>query len=239
MKADWSKSSEQKIKKHDESVRQNWNKLKGGELNDLPQDLIAHIKKFTSRQFHVSEMPPKTDKRIIHKKKNMRSEFSDIITSYEDLCNKEKPADDQKLLLDKTSQNVVNDGYSRWNKSKKQITLSELKHGLSNETLANNTINKYDEALPKETYTDVCYKGSEQEQHIIELKEENFAMQNKFTNAAATVATISKKDYSFLVYPQEISIPKNIYKKGSIYKLNDCYYDHFGVFLYRVPGMVS
>ncbi|KAL4702737.1 hypothetical protein ACJJTC_001482 [Scirpophaga incertulas] len=38
-------------------------------------------------------------------------------------------------------------------------------------------------------------------------------------------------------YPERIRIPKKLYKKDATYKVNDCYYDHDGKFLYRVLGM--
>lgn len=38
-------------------------------------------------------------------------------------------------------------------------------------------------------------------------------------------------------YPETITIPKNKYQKGKLYQLRDCYYDHDGEFLYRVPGL--
>lgn len=239
MKADWTKNSEQKIKNHDESVRQNWNKLKRGEFDDLPKDLIAHVKRFTNREFCVSEMPPKSDKQIIHKTKKIHSEFSDIITSYEDLTNKERSTDDQKLLLDKTSQHAVHDIHSRWDKSRKHITLSELKYG-NDETCTRSSKTNHDEVLQQVSNTEVYNKDSEQEHHIIDLKNDTFAIQDKFNKSSAgTLANSSKNDYSFMLYPEKINIPKKLYKKGSIYKLNDCYYNHYGTFLYRVPGMVS
>lgn len=48
----------------------------------------------------------------------------------------------------------------------------------------------------------------------------------------------TSKDVSHLIYPGKITIPPDIYKKGCTYKLNDCYYNSDGNFLYRVPGMV-
>lgn len=39
--------------------------------------------------------------------------------------------------------------------------------------------------------------------------------------------------------PDRIKIPKEEWKKGSLYKVNDCFYDDKGQFLYRVPGLKS
>lgn len=38
-------------------------------------------------------------------------------------------------------------------------------------------------------------------------------------------------------YPEKITIPEDKRVEGKIYKVNDCYYDEKGRFLYRVPGM--
>lgn len=38
-------------------------------------------------------------------------------------------------------------------------------------------------------------------------------------------------------YAKPLKISKNLYKPGMIYRINDCYYDDDGEFLYRVPGI--
>ncbi|EFN76700.1 uncharacterized protein LOC105190326 isoform X1 [Harpegnathos saltator] len=40
-------------------------------------------------------------------------------------------------------------------------------------------------------------------------------------------------------YLNPIKIAKNVYKPGMTYRINDCYYDDDGEFLYRVPGVRS
>lgn len=44
-------------------------------------------------------------------------------------------------------------------------------------------------------------------------------------------------DKDIMDYPERIRIPKRAYKKGATYKVNDCFYDHDGKFLYRVLGV--
>lgn len=39
--------------------------------------------------------------------------------------------------------------------------------------------------------------------------------------------------------PHRIRIPKEEWKEGSLYKVNDCFYNDRGYFLYRVPGLMS
>ena len=38
---------------------------------------------------------------------------------------------------------------------------------------------------------------------------------------------------------EQIFVPKELYKKGGTFRVNDCYYDDDGEFLYRVPGMTG
>ncbi|XP_076167117.1 uncharacterized protein LOC143146580 [Ptiloglossa arizonensis] len=38
-------------------------------------------------------------------------------------------------------------------------------------------------------------------------------------------------------YTERIKIPKNVFKEGMTYRINDCYYDDDGEFLYRIPGV--
>lgn len=62
------------------------------------------------------------------------------------------------------------------------------------------------------------------------------------SNMQESTIVISKKEASHLIndmtdYPLAIRIPKNVWKEGFIYKVNDCFYDDNGDFLYRVPGL--
>lgn len=47
---------------------------------------------------------------------------------------------------------------------------------------------------------------------------------------------ISKLDM-ICEYAKSIKIPKNLFKPGMTYRVQDCYYDDDGEFLYRVPGL--
>lgn len=48
-----------------------------------------------------------------------------------------------------------------------------------------------------------------------------------------------KKVDTELNYAKPITIAKHLYKPGMTYRINDCYYDDDGEFLYRVPGVHS
>lgn len=67
-------------------------------------------------------------------------------------------------------------------------------------------------------------------ENIMVKKYENFEIQ------------LDRDDFMEITMPslrERIKISKKLYKKGATYKLEDCYYDDDGTFLYRTPGMVE
>jgi len=57
-------------------------------------------------------------------------------------------------------------------------------------------------------------------------------------------SVVSRKEVSAFIdtindYPLAIRIPKKVWKKGYMYRVNDCFYDDNGDFLYRVPGLIK
>lgn len=89
-------------------------------------------------------------------------------------------------------------------------------------------------------------KNLEKKQEDLEITEEEDASKsiatlkslNKTKYYNSEVSKVVKKQVPVMEnYPERIRIPKSLYKPGSTYKLNDCYYDDDGEFLYRVPGM--
>lgn len=53
---------------------------------------------------------------------------------------------------------------------------------------------------------------------------------------ASTLAFSAKNPVPFR---QKINIPPRLRKRGSVYKLYDCFYDDRGMFMYRVPGLMD
>lgn len=227
----------ERIKSHDKAVCENWEKFKKGEFNDLPSDLKKHLKKFTNRQLNVDAYnpafyEPDENKTIVYKSKNMKTEFSDIITSYEKLRTKqseeEKPADELPLL----GNSEENEQLSK--KNRKRITLPLLKKQIETAVQGGKDVSETEMLILKEV------KNMDPRNEIVELKEDVTAIQrHEEKTTKVSLLKKPKRDLSFLVYPHKITIPRKVYKPGCTYKLNDCYYDHQGFFLYRVPGMTS
>ncbi|RZC36973.1 uncharacterized protein BDFB_009855, partial [Asbolus verrucosus] len=145
-KSNWTKTKQNKITNHDISVQKNWKLFKEGQMSDLPEDLVEHLKKFTDRtlNFKPFVLPEAQRPTFEVKNNNIGTEFSNIITSYKKIKTKHSPEiEEQPMNIKENSKPPL-----------------------------------------KETY-----------------------------------------------------VTSQLSKRSFIYKLNDCYYDDDGEFLYRVPGM--
>lgn len=57
--------------------------------------------------------------------------------------------------------------------------------------------------------------------------------------SSATPSEVELRRLSMPAIRDHIRIPAKLYRRGATYKLEDCYYDDDGEFLYRVPGMTG
>jgi hypothetical protein len=72
----------------------------------------------------------------------------------------------------------------------------------------------------------------------VTFKNENNMLDISKQNTLDTYVKVwNKKIDTELEYTKSINITKQLYKKGKTYRINDCYYDDDGEFLYRVPGI--
>nr|XP_022919458.1 uncharacterized protein LOC111428249 [Onthophagus taurus] len=236
VKSSWSKTNPNKIKNHDLSVEKNWDLFKEGKL-DLPSELKEHLNKFTSRKMNHFELS--AEKKPVIKK--IDGEFSEILKSYDRLKNKNKENfecnESEKIQLKKTkklggntmlinSGDLENDKIMK--KDNKLVTLSELKNRIGKKSEMGNDLSMEDQLLLRENKIEL--ENVKEIGSIVDISE------LKNTNYLSTQVK-SKKDFKHLEYPEKIIIPKDKFKKGYTYKLNDCFYDCDGLFLYRVPGM--
>lgn len=207
IKNKWHKS-ESKRENHDRSVENNWKLLKEGKV-ELPENLVKHLLKFTSRKPNTQNF--QQERKIITPPMK-KGEFSAIIDSYQQLKNKsteiEKPEQPTTSCNDKLLGETVTP-YAN-----KMVPLRYLKE--------------------PEIKTDVP-----ETQVNVDLEKIFHGKESKYlTKTSNAITTQTAKEKSLVVkYPEKIKIPKDKYKKGFTYKVNDCYYDDDGEFLYRVPGM--
>lgn len=239
-KSNYSKKQDH-IKNHDASVQKNWIALKKGEMTNLPEKLTKHLQKFSDRS-SINLKPYKMpDKIEVIRKSNVSTEFSDIITSYEKLKNKSKNEETEEPIW--KNANDIQDGLDdSGNNEKKEnkprttekfVTLQQLRHKIQSKIISGEEIPIDDKMILDN------YNNRETKHHIVKLPSEEInsilSKTNYQTSSGLTKKT--ERDYSHLIYPYRIMIPKNKLKHGYTYKLNDCYYDSDGRFLYRVPGM--
>lgn len=193
------------------------------------------MKKFSDRSlnFKTFNIPEKI---VVEKKPLISTEFSDIITSYEKLKNQSKDGIDKSS--DMKHNLIESDIFEEKNEEKlpktnrKNITLQQLKQNIQNQVVKGEELQVEDKII-------LDGIKEETEHNVVEIEKEqikSILSQPKF-QAAGGITKNTQRDYSHLMYPHKIMIPKKIFKQGYTYKLNDCYYDSDGRFLYRVPGM--
>lgn len=76
---------------------------------------------------------------------------------------------------------------------------------------------------------------------VVDLNEANKFDANKYVQKyntrTVTIKEFDKEQIQIQEIKDRIYIPRKAYKRGAVYKLNDCFYDDDGEFLYRVPGL--
>lgn len=156
------------------------------------------------------------------------AEFGQIITSYhgQPVKNEELKKIENKNELEKIEDKKelktkrIYENNMKTNLKKKHFTLDEIKNNSQNNSFSwytpqNVTINE------KRVNIEEIETGLQEETKVISRKE------------------ISKFVDTINDYPLAIRIPKRVWKEGYTYRVNDCFYDDNGHFLYRVPGLIS
>ncbi|KAM3965540.1 uncharacterized protein ACR2FA_000387 [Aphomia sociella] len=227
LKYPWKPATELRIARHDASVMRNWRELKEGSLN-IPNDLRQHFLKFSERA-----IPPLNKKSIkIDITQKKIGEFESIVQR----CaakekNKSSQTNNTDPMEDDTTRTKDNNEFKQ-KKDFKRITLDELTTKIKERLEGGRDVNEPDQIILNTISSNVPEVNTEELHREIELSNEN--------NEQKNISEYKEKDknaMSIETYPERIRIPKKAYKKGATYKINDCYYDHDGKFLYRVLGM--
>ncbi|KAF5270317.1 hypothetical protein FQR65_LT05505 [Abscondita terminalis] len=239
LKASWTKKSVQKIQSHDKSVEENWKLFREKKIPNLNPKLTEHLSKFTNRtsQSSYESLPVSTVKNLNQMK--IGNEFSNIIKSYERLKKVNKNVNEAEIFnmnslkkgIDKP---VHNDTYvlgGHKSSFSKHITLNSLEDKITQKKIEGKTLTE-DEVL--------LQRFTEEHKDVSTVKKslDEIIPSDVYKSNTVKLSVVRKnEDISLLTYPEKITIPKNKFKQGCTYKLNDCYYDDDGLFLYRVPGM--
>ncbi|XP_050429106.1 uncharacterized protein LOC126838606 [Adelges cooleyi] len=220
LKSQWQADEGQQILRHDKLVQQNWESFRNGSINTiLPDNLKSHLSKFSERRPNLitlneaEKFIPKPAVEYLSPK-----EFGKIITSY---IGEPVKNDEQKQLQQNEESNFLRiyESDLKTDSKKKHFILDELNHDLM------------------QTYPG--YKPT----NSLSLNEKSVDASTVEISLQESTRVISRKEVSNFIdtindYPLAIRIPKQLWKEGYTYRVNDCFYGDNGEFLYRVPGLV-
>ncbi|CAB3244660.1 unnamed protein product [Arctia plantaginis] len=228
LKYPWKPATVQRIARHDSSVMRNWKELKEGSI-DIPEDLRKHFLKFSDRS-----IPPLNKESIkieLSEQENI-GEFESIIRRCA-ASEKQSPNNEHRLALPDSDTNTQFETKQLNNKKEnsKRVTLEELTTKIKNRLEKGTQVDISDKIIVDTIKTGVV-KNSEEITKEIELFNENIQQ-----NSLEEVKEKNVEPNEVMNYPERIRVPKKAYKRGATYKVNDCFYDHDGKFLYRVLGM--
>ncbi|CAH1391105.1 unnamed protein product [Nezara viridula] len=235
IKSQWKPMTSQRILHHDTAVKENWKAVETGRLK-LPDFLHTHIKSFISRKKTLDLPVP--DKSIqTYNPSPASSEFLDIVKNFKDNSSLSSPQNKNECFVDnnftpshKGETYVLNQKNTVLLKHK-YYTLHQLKKELSNNIPNGGGIEF------KQTSTDNFVESQPKIDSELLRKPLNVLPPAKNMKSIAETTVISKHIDKV---PLKIIIPKDkmVKSKTHVYKVNDCYYDSNGDFIYKVPGMI-
>ncbi|KPI98413.1 hypothetical protein RR46_09629 [Papilio xuthus] len=133
-------------------------------------------------------------------------------------------------MCDKTQQNSNN---RKSNKKEtidpQRLTLQDLTARIKERLESGSEVDTPDRIIIDTVSAEKSKLVNNKEIDLVSYKEESDLKEYKESDTSITAIN----------YPERIRIPKKAYKKGATYKMNDCYYDHDGRFLYRVLGLTE
>lgn len=232
----WTPKDTKRIEKHDESVKKNWQAFKEGKLEIDPM-LAEHLKKFAMRDFNKLATPQAYRKLGVQVPKPRGNEFLSIITS----CKKYAEVDEQGKEINEP---VTSGRPLRVRKIESQETrLPELKYNEDDEYMfkmegrkefsrKNITLDELQKiapqyTVPKDDVKELSFEEFTPKFKTVAIREENKEGLSQFK---------SEIEKNMALKPF-IKIPKKLWQRGKIYKVNDSFYSDDGEFLYRVPGL--
>lgn len=221
----WKPATEQRIARHDQSVMRNWKELKEGTLS-ISEDVRAHFLKFSERT--IPPLNRNSVKKIDVTPEEKIGEFENIIRR----CAANENSDQKTFKQDyNTTKENEGEKMEKAPRDYKRVTLEELAQKIQTRLQTGQNVNVPD-------------------QIIVNTINDNAVLESKSVNINKSIEIFDNDNKNNLVqyqpendskdvmdYPERIRIPKKAYKKNATYKVNDCYYDHDGRFLYRVLGM--
>ncbi|KOC62301.1 hypothetical protein WH47_04059 [Habropoda laboriosa] len=221
LKASWVPKSVDTILKYDKKVIQNWKNWKTGQLA-VNFNLKEHLMKFKNRTISLTDRETLVNKFVAPKMefpKPTSSFFSSIVQSVDkkQVINNEQLKSSEKSL-NKECKNLEDVSFNVLNSTAKYTNVQEKDIGIVKN-------------LSSESST-IVKKNRIESKVATEMNAEHVSLDTFVKDRSSYMDT----DVNYI---KRLKIPKNSYKKGMTYRVNDCYYDDDGEFLYRIPGMRS
>lgn len=231
LKYPWKPATEQRISRHDASVMRNWRELKEGTLN-ITENLRKQFLKFSERT-----IPPlnKESIKIELKGEPNIGEFESIVRRCAANEHNKSSSMNDTLALAGPSTEADTESQKKKKGGKidlKLMTLEQLSTKIKKRLEKGTNVDIKDKIIVDTISAGSDVKKSDEIRKEIELFHENVEGNN-----LVQYKEKEEEPKDVMGYPERIRIPKKAYKKGATYKVNDCYYDHDGRFLYRVLGM--
>ncbi|KAG8265953.1 hypothetical protein J6590_082279 [Homalodisca vitripennis] len=233
LKANWKPLDAEKLKAHDIRVSENWVAFHKGQLEVHDHQLRTHLSRFVDRKDGVrivsDEEAAKITEVILPKPKN--SEFLSLITSFNSESKSAQSKMDVNLLEERLETNKQPFEMDQLH-SGTNYTLQQFRRRLEEE--AENLSETPEEIKPiiGRTKSDVSENKNSTTMYV--APSESFKV-NAVAYKKSSKSPLSLIDIDDL--PNKISIPKEQWKQGKVYRVNDCFYNDKGNFLYRVPGL--
>ncbi|XP_062559131.1 uncharacterized protein LOC134223923 [Armigeres subalbatus] len=230
IKSKWIPRDADRVQRHDEAVKENWELFKSDRIKNIDDGFAEHLNKFVHRNFQEVQKPKVEHKRIYEIQQHTRGdgEFAQIITS----CKKYANASDQKDVKRIGAED---------NATEFDMPKIPLRSSNQDMFVMNDIIDKHPKTLRQlkrdydvapgqvENYNDSDGSSTSSRECLIDVKKYE-----------TELVSSDVKDSSMPLKPdirENIQIPRKLYKRGATYQLDDCFYDDDGEFLYRVPGM--
>lgn len=235
LKFPWKPATEERIARHDASVMRNWRELKEGSL-DIPPELREHFLKFSERT--IPPLKKESIKIDITPERDL-GEFERIVRKCAAKENNEAntgPTHNNEPLALQSPDTNTNSKEKPPRKSDKFITFDELTAKIKKSLDKGNQVDIKDRIILSST--EELTPSPIEKVPKKEVRQELELFHDKYPESGIVEFRSDVEDPKEIMnYPERIRIPKKAYKKGATYKVNDCYYDHDGRFLYRVLGM--
>lgn len=231
LKGNWQPRNEKRIVKHDEKVRLNWQSFVNGEMNDMDPRFSEHLRKFSTRNLNQKVDYGSVMKKEMPKPKS--TEFLSIITS----CKKYKeepkqiPSDDSLQEKNQLTERPKKGTSQSERKDSQKLYAFKPSNSDTETAVSSNAAIVFDN--PSGTGTKKSIAHNEES-----LTVNPFAI-SKYDNNEVQLDQQDMKQLSVASIRHHIEIPAKLFKEGATYRLDDCYYDDDGEFLYRVPGMTK